>query len=118
MADAVQDKVEETKSELPKESNKNSGEHEAKGIVETVKEKAAEAYTYVAGGEDVKGLVETIKEKATEACHYVAEKVSEAAHAVTGDTHKEVGKNSDHSVDASANAAGDTVKDKVDEKTS
>jgi hypothetical protein len=43
MADAVQDKVEETKSELPKESNKNSGEHEAKGIVETVKEKAAEA---------------------------------------------------------------------------
>ncbi len=41
--DAVKDKVDEKKSELSKESNKDSAEHEAKGIVETVKEKAAEA---------------------------------------------------------------------------
>ena len=41
--DAVKDKVDEKKHELSKEANKESAEHEAKGIVETVKEKAAEA---------------------------------------------------------------------------
>jgi hypothetical protein len=41
--DAVKDKVHEKTSEASKESNKNSAENEAKGIVETVKEKAAEA---------------------------------------------------------------------------
>jgi hypothetical protein len=41
--DAVKEKVNEKTSEASKESNKSSAEHEAKGIVETVKEKAAEA---------------------------------------------------------------------------
>src|SRR4051794_33421811 len=76
--DAVKDKVDEKKSEVSKESNKNAAENEAKSLVETVKEKAAEAYvtilcfvfvsiyrisifryTYVAGGEGDKGLVGT-----------------------------------------------------------
>jgi hypothetical protein len=117
--DAVKDKVDEKKSELSKESNKDSAEHEAKGIVETVKEKAAEAYNYVAGtGEDGKGLVETVKEKASEAYNYVAEKVSEATHAVTGDANKEVAKDSDQPIGTRASAAVDAAKDKVNEKTS
>jgi len=106
------------KSEASKESNKNSAEHEAKGLVETVKEKAAEAYTYVAGGEGDKGLVGTVKEKATEAYNYVAEKVSEATHAVSGEANKEVAKDSNQSVGTRASAAVDAVKDKANEKAS
>lgn len=41
--DAVKDKVDEKKSEFSKETNKSAAEHEAKGLVETMKEKAAEA---------------------------------------------------------------------------
>jgi hypothetical protein len=39
----VKDKVDEKKSEGSKEANKSGAEHEAKSLVETVKEKAAEA---------------------------------------------------------------------------
>lgn len=42
--DAVKDKFDEKKSEVSKDANKNAAEHEAKGLVETMKEKAAEAY--------------------------------------------------------------------------
>jgi hypothetical protein len=41
--DAAKDKFDEKKSELSKEANKEGAENEAKGIVETVKEKATEA---------------------------------------------------------------------------
>jgi len=117
--DAVKDKCDEKKSEASKEAHKDSAEHEAKGIVETVKEKATEAYNYVAGGEgEGKGLVGTVKEKATEAYNYVAEKVSEATHAVTGDANKEVAKDSNQSIGTRAGAAVDACKDKAHEKTS
>jgi len=117
--DAAKDKFDEKKCEASKESNKSSAEHEAKGLVETVKEKAAEAYNYVAGGEgEGKGLVGTVKEKATEAYNYVAEKVTEATHAVTGEANKEVAKDSNQSVGTRAGAAVDACKDKVHEKTS
>jgi len=117
---AVKDKIDEKKSEASKESNKSSAENEAKGIVETVKEKAAEAYNYVAGSgdNDGKGLVETVKEKAAEAYNYVAEKVTEVSHAVTGDANKEVAKDSNQSIGTRAGAAVDAAKDKVHEKTS
>lgn len=87
--DAVKDKVNEKTAEASKEANKDAAHHEAKSLVETVKEKAAEAYAYflffcsqieivsifsynyVAGGEDGKGLVETVKEKAAEAYVFV-----------------------------------------------
>ena len=39
----MKDKFDEKKSEASKEVNKNAAEHEAKSLVETVKEKAAEA---------------------------------------------------------------------------
>ena len=42
--DAVKDKLDEKKSEASKEVNKNAAENEAKSLVDTVKEKAAEAY--------------------------------------------------------------------------
>ena len=42
--DAVKDKVDEKTSEFSKESNKQTAENEAKGIVETAKEKATDAY--------------------------------------------------------------------------
>jgi DNA polymerase II small subunit/DNA polymerase delta subunit B len=114
--DAVKDKIDEKKAEASKESNKSSAENEAKGLVETVKEKAAEAFNYVAGGSE--GLVETVKEKATGAYNYVAEKVSEATHAVSGEANKEVAKDSDQPVGTRASAAVDAAKDKVQEKTS
>ncbi len=41
--DAAKDKFDEKTSELSKESNQQGAENEAKGIVETVKEKAADA---------------------------------------------------------------------------
>ncbi len=41
--DAVKDKIDEKTSEASKEANKEGAEQEAKGLVETVKEKAAEA---------------------------------------------------------------------------
>ncbi|CAF4575672.1 unnamed protein product [Rotaria sp. Silwood1] len=109
--DAIKDKVDEKKSETSKESNRNSVEHDVKSFVEAVKEKAAEAYNYVAGGEgEGKGLVGTVKEKAAEAYHYVAEKVTEATHAVAGDSHKEVAKDSNQSSGVSANADAATDK--------
>jgi len=104
--DAVKDKI-----DVSKESNKNSAEHEAKSLVETVKEKAAGAYNYVAGGEGDKGLVGTVKEKATEAYNYVAEKVSEATHAVTGEANKDVAKDSNHSAGTRASAPVDAAKE-------
>jgi len=125
--DAVKDKFDEKKSEVSKDANKNAAEHEAKGLVETMKEKAAEAYNYVAGAAagvagaaaGVAGeggaIVGTVKEKATEAYNYVAEKVSEATHAVTGDANKEVAKDSSQQ---SAGSRVDGVKDKLNEKLS
>lgn len=50
--------------------------------------------------------------------NYVAEKVSEATHAVTGDAHKEVAKDSNQSIGTRAGAAVDAAKDKVHEKAS
>jgi len=117
--DAAKDKVDEKKAEASKDSNKDAAEQEAKGIVETVKEKAAEAYHYVAGGEDgSKGLVETVKDKATEVYEYVAEKVSAGASAVSGEANQEVAKDSNQSIGTRAGAAVDAAKDKVNEKTS
>ncbi len=45
--EAVKDKVDEKKSELSKEGHKQSAENEAKSLVDTVKEKAAEAYVFL-----------------------------------------------------------------------
>lgn len=45
--DAVKDKIDEKKSECSKDANKEAAEHEAKGLVETAKEKATEAYVIV-----------------------------------------------------------------------
>jgi len=88
-------------------------------LVETVKEKAAGAYNYVAGGEgEGKGLVGAVKEKATEAYNYVAEKVTEATHAVSGEANKEVAKDPNQPIGTRASAAVDAAKDKVQEKTS
>ncbi|CAF1637026.1 unnamed protein product [Rotaria magnacalcarata] len=96
--DAVKDKTDENKSEAGKESTKTSVEQDVKSFVEAVKEKAAGAFNFVAGGEgEGKGLVGTVKEKAAEAYHYVTEKVTEATHVVTGDSHKEVIKDSSQS---------------------
>ncbi len=92
-------------------------------------------YNYVAGGEDGKGFVETVKEKAGEAYvfilyvfflidfynfryNFVSEKVSEVAHAVSGEHNKEVAKDSNETVGTRAGAAVDAVKDKVQETAS
>jgi hypothetical protein len=92
-------------------------------------------YNYVAGGEDGKGFVETVKEKAGEAYvfisyifflinfynfryNFVAEKVSEVTHAVTGEHNKEVAKDSNETVGTRAGAAVDAVKDKAQETAS
>ncbi|CAM4927093.1 unnamed protein product [Rotaria socialis] len=110
--DAVKDKTDENKFETGKESTKSSVEQDVKNFVEAVKEKAAGAFNFVAGGEgEGKGLVGTVKEKAAEAYHYVAEKVTEATHVVTGDSNKEVIKDSSQS---SVTAAA--VTDKPDEQ--
>jgi hypothetical protein len=42
-ADAGKDKNDEKKSEISKEGNKSAAEYEAKSLVDTVREKAAEA---------------------------------------------------------------------------
>lgn len=39
----MKDKIDEKKAEASKEANKQAAEHEAKSLVDTVKEKAAEA---------------------------------------------------------------------------
>jgi len=93
--------VDEKKSDV---SNKNHAEHESKSIVDTVKEKAAGAYTFVAGGEGDKGLVGTVKEKAAEACHFVAEKFSEATHALSGDKEAPKDKASEKTSEVKADA--------------
>jgi len=56
-------------------------------------------------------------EKAKEAYNYVAEKVSEAAHAISGDANKETAKDSDQTIGTRVGAAVDAAGDKVDEKT-
>ncbi|CAF4091404.1 unnamed protein product, partial [Rotaria magnacalcarata] len=98
LRDLKSNKTDENKSEAGKESTKTSVEQDVKSFVEAVKEKAAGAFNFVAGGEgEGKGLVGTVKEKAAEAYHYVTEKVTEATHVVTGDSHKEVIKDSSQS---------------------
>lgn len=47
--------------------------------------------------------------------HYVAEKVTEATHAVTGDSHKDVVKDSSQSVGTNENAASDST-EKINEQ--
>ncbi|CAF1066649.1 unnamed protein product [Rotaria sordida] len=115
--DATKDNVDEKKSETSKEPHRNSVEQDVKSFVDAVKEKATEAYNYVAGGEgEGKGLVGTVKEKAAEAYNYVAEKVTEATHAVAGDAQKDVAKDSNQSSGTPTNVTADATSNKVDEK--
>lgn len=72
----------EKTSECSKDSNKQAAENEAKGIVETAKEKAAGAYV-----KWILGMFSNVY-FADFSYNYVAEKVTEATHAVTGEDGK------------------------------
>ncbi|CAF0937168.1 unnamed protein product [Didymodactylos carnosus] len=110
---AVGDKAKEVASGVSHESNKAA----AKDSDRSAGDRISHGVDAVKDKVNAHGVVDTVVEKAKDAYNYVAETVQGAVASFSGDTNKETAKDSDKPMGERISAGASAVGDKVEQKT-